>query len=72
MNNIIELSAEEIIEYMLCNKASIRATANHFNCSKTLIWSRINEYNGEKKDLIKKQLNNNLKGSYKNLKNFKG
>jgi len=61
MNNELEITAKEIVEYMLENKSSIRATANHFGCSKTLIWSRIQDYNGKDKDKLQEQLINNKK-----------
>lgn len=62
MNNEIEINASEIIDYMLKTNSSIRVTAKHFGCSKTLIWSRINSYDGESKNkiinLLKKNKNN--------------
>ena len=63
MNNEVELTAKEIIEYMLETKSSIRATAKHFGCSKTLIWSRINEYKGDNKEKIENQLKENKNNS---------
>ena len=39
--NEIELSNEEIVEYMLSTNSTIRQTAIHFGCSKTFIWGRL-------------------------------
>lgn len=63
MNNEVDLTAKDIIEYMLETKSSIRATAKHFDCSKTLIWSRINEYKGKDKEEIENQLKENKNSS---------
>ena len=63
MNNEVDITAKKIIEYMLETKSSIRATAKHFGCSKTLIWSRINEYKGENKQDIQEQLEINKNSS---------
>ena len=70
MSNYIELTADEIIDYILENKCSIRQASAHFGISVGSIWNRINEYSGGKKGLIKTQFNTNTKQSYKNLKNY--
>ncbi len=65
----IELSAIEIIEYMLETNSSLRQTAKHFNCSKSLIWSRINDYEGElKNDINKLKVQNKVKSYEKIIK----
>lgn len=69
-NNIIEISAEQIIDYMLENNVGIRDTAKHFGCSVGTVWNRISQYEGKDKDLIKKQMSKNVKESYKNLKQY--
>lgn len=66
-NREIEISTYEIIDYMLNNKASIRAVASHFNCSKTFIWNRLREYNGKDKEKIDTLLKNNKIKSQKQL-----
>ena len=71
-NSIIEISAEQIIDYMLENNVGIRDTAKHFGCSVGTIWNRINKYDGPKNELIKQQFSKNLTNSHKNLKNHKG
>lgn len=63
MNNEIDISAKEIINYMLETNSSIRATAKHFGCSKTLIWDRINSYKGEDKNKITNLLKENKNNS---------
>ena len=68
--NVIEISAEEIIDYMTENNVGIRATATHFGCSVGTVWNRINEYEGKKKDLINDQLSKNTQESHKKLKQY--
>lgn len=69
MNNEVELTANDIIDYMLETNSSIRATAIHFGCSKTLIWSRLKEYHGNKKEEIDKHLQLNRNNSkFKRIK----
>lgn len=68
MSNYINLTADEIIDYMLENNCGIRQTALHFGCSVGLIWNRINGYSGEKKDSLSKQFYDNINRSRKNLK----
>ena len=70
--NEYDLTSEEVVEYIINKKATIRQTATYFGCSKTLIWSRIKNYNGALKDKVDNILNENKKSTCKNLKNIKG
>lgn len=70
--NEIELSSEEIIDYMLKTKSTIRQTANHFGCSKSVIWSRLKRYDGSLRQKVDEMLNSNKKSTYSNLKNNRG
>lgn len=66
-NRELEISINDIVDYMLKTNTSIRGTANHFNCSKTFIWSRLKEYNGKDKDKIDALLTQNKINSQKQL-----
>ncbi len=68
--NVIEISAEDIIDYMTKNNAGIRATAQHFGCSVGTVWNRISQYEGKDKDLIKNQMSKNIQESHKKLKQY--
>lgn len=58
-----ELSANEVVNYIINNKKSIRETAIHFGCSKDVIFNRIKKYNGSKKEELEEVLQENLKKS---------
>ena len=66
-NRELEININDIVEYMLKTKSSIRATALHFGCSKTFIWSKLKEYNGKEKENVDALLTNNKINSQKQL-----
>jgi len=68
----LDISSEEIVEYILKTNSTIRETANQFGCSKTLIWSRLKKYNGASRSKLDELFNKNKSNSIKNLKNYKG
>ncbi len=68
----LEISSEEIVDYILKTNSTIRETASHFGCSKTLIWSRLKKYTGESRSKLNELFNKNKSNSVKNLKNYKG
>ena len=59
----LDISEEEVINYIIAKKSSIRETAEHFGCSKDVIFSRIKKYNGSKKEQLDEILQSNLKNS---------
>ena len=63
----IEISADEIVNYMISTKSSIRQTATHFGCSKTLIWNKIKDYEGNKKNELDNLKTSNKLKSYDNV-----
>lgn len=63
----IELSAEEIVKYMVSTGSSIRKTATFFGCSKTLIWKKVTEYEGDLKDDLNRLKTSNKIKSYDNV-----
>ena len=67
-----DITSEQVVDYILSTNSTIRQTATHFGCSKTLIWARIKRYNGDDKDKIDELFTKNMINSKKNLKNFKG
>lgn len=56
-------SEEEVVNYIIKNKASIRETATHFGCGRDVISRKIKSYNGAKKEELEKVLQDNLKKS---------
>ena len=68
----IELSGEEIANFIISNKATIRQAANYFGCSKSVIWSRLKKYDGSLRERLDEILNSNKKSTYSNLKNNRG
>ena len=59
----LEITSNEVVNYIINNKTSIRETARHFGCSKDVIFSRIKKYNGSKKEELEEVLQENLKKS---------
>lgn len=59
----IEIESNEIVEYIIQNRTSLRETAKHFGVGKDLIRNRIKNYNGSKKDIVEEILSENLKNS---------
>lgn len=68
----IELSGEEIANFIISNKSTIRQAANYFGCSKSVIWSRLKRYDGSLRERLDEILNSNKKSTYSNLKNNRG
>ena len=68
----IDISSEEVVNYILSTNSTIRQTANYFGCSKTLIWSRLKRYKGDNKSKLEELFSSNMKNTYKNLKSYKG
>ena len=58
-----EFTKEEVVNYIISNKASIRETATHFGCGRDVISRKIKSYNGAKKEELEKVLQDNLKKS---------
>ena len=42
----LAITEEEVVNYIINNKTSIRETAEHFGCKKDIIFDRIHSYNG--------------------------
>lgn len=57
-----DFSEEEVVNYIIKNKTSLRETAKHFGCSKDTISRKIKKYNGIKKEVLN-ILSNNIKES---------
>lgn len=66
-----DISSEEVVGYMLKTKSSIRQTALHFGCSKTLIGNKVKEYNGTLDADLEELKENNKIQSYENVKKRK-
>lgn len=64
---MLEISIEEIVDYTLKTRKSVRLVARHFGCSKTFVWTKLKRYNGDKKSEIEKILKLNKEQSQKAL-----
>lgn len=58
-----DISPNEVVNYIINHNSSIRETAQHFGCSKDVIFSRIKKYDGSKKEQLEEVLQSNLKKS---------
>ena len=58
-----DFSEEEVVNYIIKNKTSLRETAKHFGCSKDTISRKVKKYNGIKKEEVLNILSNNIKES---------
>ena len=59
----LAITEEEVVNYIINNKTSIRETAEHFGCKKDIIFDRIHIYNGIYKEKIQEILQENIKKS---------
>lgn len=58
-----DFTPNEIVDYIIVNRCSIRQAALHFGCSKDVIFTRLKMYNGFNKEELKNILNDNVRKS---------
>ena len=64
---MLEISVDEIVDYILTTKKSIRRVASYYGCSKTFVWSKLKQYNGSRKNELEELLKSNKEQSQKAL-----
>ena len=63
MPKIINIDSEEIVNHILKTKQSVRETATHFGVSKSIVFSKVKQYDGIHKEELEKILQENIQKS---------
>lgn len=63
MPKVVNIDVEEVVDYILKTKQSIRETATYFGVSKSFIFSKVKKYEGNKKQELEAILQENVKKS---------
>ena len=53
----------EVVNYIINHECSIREAAKHYGCSKDVVFRKIKNYKGIKKEELEDVLNKNLQNS---------